>query len=507
VYIFLLVAVTYETIRKRDGISKSNVVKVFLPVIAFVVFAEKIELTNVTQDVIYPSLGFLLLYTILLVIWPKQKKFYFLFALLFLLLTGTELTLNAINGLPIAGVGQRNNYTITLDETVEAVQKVQALHSPEDFGRIEFLKDTVSNTPSLYKYMGASYFSSTAVRNFTDFMEDLGLRPSSAWYIYKGNTPIVNSMLSIRYLLSKEDTYTNSLYPQVMTIPSEDADTIRVYENPWVLPLGYVVSDQLLSWRPSSTPNTFEIQNDFIRYATGSQIENVLVEAPFELGETENANFANVDGNTITASLVDSSKRGILHVIFPNVAGKKLYVYIRSRDVDYIWYKRNNTFEGHSVKFYPYVIDTQYMGDSDEVDFTISFKEYAPGKFDIWGVTLDEEKFENAMGILNSQGLILDSFADTKVKGHFTATQKGLLYTSIPYDKGWRATLDGVPVGIAHIADGFISLAVTPGDHEVEFNYMPVNFLEGTLISAFSLGFLLILFFVKPKRKDDKPAQ
>jgi uncharacterized membrane protein YfhO len=229
-------------------------------------------------------------------------------------------------------------------------------------------------------------------------------------------------------------------------------------------------------------------------------VENVLVEAPFETGDTENANYANIDGNTITASLVDSSKRGILHVIFPNVGGKKLYVYIRSRDVDYIWYQRNGTFEGHSIKFYPYVIDTQYMGDSDTVDFTISFNEYAPGKFDIWGVTLDEDAYREAMGILSSQELIIDSFKDTKIKGHFTATQKGLLYTSIPYDKGWSATLDGVPVGIGHIADGFISIATTPGEHTVEFSYMPVNFLEGTLISVFSIGFLLILFFIKPKK-------
>lgn len=67
-----------------------------------------------------------------------------------------------------------------------------------------------------------------------------------------------------------------------------------------------------------------------------------------------------------------------------------------------------------------------------------------------------------------------------------------VVYFSVPYDKGWSASIDGERIEILETS-GMMSIIVPSGNHEVFFQYKTPGFRAGIVVSAFSM---LILVFI-----------
>ena len=57
-----------------------------------------------------------------------------------------------------------------------------------------------------------------------------------------------------------------------------------------------------------------------------------------------------------------------------------------------------------------------------------------------------DKMMQKGWEILSEEGLFVEEFKDTYIKGRISTTKNSLLYTSIPYDKGWIITVDGKEV-------------------------------------------------------------
>ena len=95
----------------------------------------------------------------------------------------------------------------------------------------------------------------------------------------------------------------------------------------------------------------------------------------------------------------------------------------------------------------------------------------------------------------------------------FTATvereKASLVFFSIPYDKGWSATVNGKAVEIEKVNSGFMAVKVNPGESEIRFNYMTPGLFTGieiTTISAaiFILYAIIFVIYSKKHRSDTK---
>jgi len=80
------------------------------------------------------------------------------------------------------------------------------------------------------------------------------------------------------------------------------------------------------------------------------------------------------------------------------------------------------------------------------------------------------------------------------------------------YFKGWKAkrrTADGELIGAPAEAnaDGLVSVAVQPGDTEVELYYLPDSFLVGSAISLFTLPLCLLLLVMPGRVCESRPAR
>ena len=95
-------------------------------------------------------------------------------------------------------------------------------------------------------------------------------------------------------------------------------------------------------------------------------------------------------------------------------------------------------------------------------------------------------------------------------KSEFTAKitldKDNLVFFSVPYEKGWSATVDGRPVDIENVNVGFMAVKVD-GDgqeHTVHFTYSTPGLKAGVMASAVSLLLSVIYVIWFKKRKKDR---
>ena len=76
-----------------------------------------------------------------------------------------------------------------------------------------------------------------------------------------------------------------------------------------------------------------------------------------------------------------------------------------------------------------------------------------------------------------------------------------VLFTSIPYDKDWSATVDGAPAAITPVlGDAFIALDLTPGSHEITLKYNAPGKRAGISLSIAGILIFIILLITQKIR-------
>ncbi|MFN8356549.1 MAG: YfhO family protein [Spirosomataceae bacterium] len=94
------------------------------------------------------------------------------------------------------------------------------------------------------------------------------------------------------------------------------------------------------------------------------------------------------------------------------------------------------------------------------------------------------------------------SFSQNQLLGSITTNSPQLLFFSFPFDAGWKAQLDGIPVTLQKVQIGLTGLFLPPGKHTVLLSYEPPYQKAGSWVSlvAFLMyGGLLGFTFLRTK--------
>ena len=120
---------------------------------------------------------------------------------------------------------------------------------------------------------------------------------------------------------------------------------------------------------------------------------------------------------------------------------------------------------------------------------------YIPGgEIRIFAAGWNDDVFQKAFEKLNREPLEITDFSDTEIRGTVTASEKGTLFTSIPYTSGWTAYVDGKEtdkIGIG--GNGVIGVPVPQGTHEIVLKYKS-PFLLPALICTLLGPVLFVLY-------------
>lgn len=101
---------------------------------------------------------------------------------------------------------------------------------------------------------------------------------------------------------------------------------------------------------------------------------------------------------------------------------------------------------------------------------------------------------------LKQDTLAMESYNHNNFKGTITVDKRKLLFFSIPYDTGWKITVDGAEVPVQIVDFGMMGIFIDNGSHQVELNYTVPYLKTGAMVSSVSLLLFISLFFIKRKR-------
>ena len=101
---------------------------------------------------------------------------------------------------------------------------------------------------------------------------------------------------------------------------------------------------------------------------------------------------------------------------------------------------------------------------------------------------------------LKENQLNIKYFSENRIQGEVKREKKGILFFSIPYDKGWKAKINGESVPVERVNYGFVGVSVPSGYSEIELYYEQNYFRMGCITTIVGVVIYLLLIFRGRKR-------
>lgn len=114
----------------------------------------------------------------------------------------------------------------------------------------------------------------------------------------------------------------------------------------------------------------------------------------------------------------------------------------------------------------------------------------------------DEEELSNVYNEISDNQIEYISYNDDHIKGTIKVEKDQIIFTSIPYDKHWKVTIDGKPANKVLLLNSLLGIECEEGTHTIELTYKP-NFTIPILISITTF-ISLITKIILDKRKQKK---
>ena len=372
------------------------------------------------------------------------------------------------------------------------------------FYRTEMTQTYTLNDSALYGYRGMSQFSSSANESVTTMCKRLGLYASEAGnrYYYRTSTPVVNSLLGIKYLIKKDGTLNSEEWAMENI---RTAKKSNLYENRYPLSLGFMVSEKIMLMEDGGGANPFEYQNDLMRRASGVE-DKLFTPQPVALADYDGLEITKNGYGNYTFRNETDEPTGSATYTYDCLDGSYLYGYANGSGgtCDTLEIKCGNDLidSGKLISSYPIVfpMGNGQSGDQSTVKITSNEKNKS-GNFKLMIYALNKDAYEKAYSALADEQLKINSFNDTRIKGSVAAKEDGIMFFSVPYEKGWKVYIDGKKADTFKVLQAMLGARVPAGEHDIELRYSPEGFTLGLTISFVSLALFVFIVVCEHRRR------
>lgn len=503
-YSFIILIMGYVSLSKIKSLNVKDLCFASMLWLFFIVVAQKMATEKMSEICIYLSIGLVIIWCGFLYYYITAKGNRQFISFLAVILAFLEIVTADINAFEI---GQKNStYKENYIDYTEAINKIH--ESDDGFYREELASLRTRMDACYYSYNGMSTFSSMAYENYSNLQHALGMfgnRINS--YTYNSQTAVYNMMFNLKYLIDNSDSITpcSQLYSYAFTTDENETD---VYQNKYFLPIGYCTSTNLENW-VTEEGDPFEIQSDYFRLATG--YSDVFNTVDYLSTEFDSMNGDNVSENgTYWFYKNDEESYGSVDVKFTPSESGNLYIYVSSSDISSIDVNSDKIDTITQDISEEYILDVGYFEEGEEITLTLDCQNFetSDAYADIFIYTLDHEIFEKGYNKLKECSLDVTDFTETKINATINVKEDSYLYTSIPYDEGWKIYIDGEESEIFAIGnDSLLTTTIKPGNHTVTFEYKPRGLTYGLAISLTTVagicGYCLYQKLKKRKHYDE----
>lgn len=409
---------------------------------------------------------------------------------------GVELIMLLINfGIWFPGTNV-SNYPKGTTDTQSVIHYLEERESDSDFYRVETAHSQTLNDGALNGYNGVSTFTSSANVKITEFMRALGYGAKNTYnrYCFEDSSPVANLFLNLKYMIDRDGSSLGNNYFEDVY----HSGNVHLLKNNAYLPLGFLTNAQILNLNFFDDSNRFQFQNNLMAAASGVTKNTFNILSGYCL---------TIVGSDLT--LNSQNQTGYCSYETGNKAGDISYRYVSDQEGLFCFYleqsKRNNLsvyVNGAETALYtesyslPQMLSVCNVMPGDQVEIRFRCSSNQSGTIKLCAAVVDEETFRESFEILNASTLDLTSFENTRIEGTITCDRNGILYTSIPQDGNWHATVDGRPVQTVLIGNAMMGLNLSEGYHEICLTYQNRSFSLGCMISGACLAVFLGCYWI-----------
>ena len=442
------------------------------------------------------TVEFLLAYSILLLGKVYKKIPFKIFSLLSLGFVLFEMGLHShyqIEGLAAEwNFPSRSNYEDQLTEIDNLVKETNSKNSY--FYRTEKLDIQTGNDSMKYNYYGISQFSSIRNRSSSSTLDKLGFRSdgTNLNLRYQNNTIIADSLFAVKYNLAESDPlkYGFSLYQTEVGLSS--------YKNEHAAQLA-ILTDGVYK-DVKFTNLTLDNQTRFLNQITG--LEQTYFTKLYPLS-VKNATELN---NRVTVQTPENEDMPRVNYELTVPADSQLYISIpnisfSNQNQEIVQISVNNMSTNFTLDNTFSIFNIGYFEKGQNLNVVIRFPYNSQVSFDQpQFYHLDTRAYQAAMDIIKSQKVEVKTYQNM-VEANYNATKESSLLFTLPYDKGWSATLNGQPVQIDRAQEGFMKIDVPKGQGTVVLTFVPQGFWTGLLSSLAGIILFFLYSLFKQRRK------
>lgn len=407
-------------------------------------------------------------------------------------------------------VGQ-SDYASYLSKNEDIQKLLDAAEEREEslFYRTEMTKTWTLNDSSLYGYNGISQFSSSANVSVTKFLKKLGLYGSEAGnrYYYRISTPVVNTMLGLKYIIHKDNEYRGDPYALTEV---DKSNSVHLYENNFPLSVGYMVDSSILELENLGYACPFDFHNDLIQSAT-SVDEDIYTPQPVALASYSGVLVTKTSYGNYTFNKTEVGKEDCcVEYSFDGMDGYQLYGYAANGGCDKADVKigAKDIDTNIALDDYPIIFPMGGVQSGERSTIKLHIKDDTDnGNFKVMVYALNEALFEQAYADLADEQLQITEFSDTEIKGKINALKDGVMFLSIPYEEGWSISVDGKEVDTVKVVHSMLGAEIPAGEHDITITYTPEGFVTGVIATSVSAALCVVIAIIDRRRRKNQPEE
>lgn len=508
IFSFVLVVMAYRAFTLIDSFSKksfifaSALLVIYLGAAFFLQKKLSVAITAVAAVIIVA--GFAL--------YRAGKMKYRVLSLLLCLFVICEMGLSAVYGVHTVGSTKIDDYPLNYDEVMEFKE---SMSGEDEIYRTEFIKTHNLNDGDLYSLYSMTTFNSMVDSSYADFLAEFGLAASmrNNRYAYHEATPVANLFLNIKYLIARDGQ--NALDMNHLNVVTT-ADECVLYENTAYIPMGFMASTELLEYKLHDTPYLpVYAQNDIFSFATGIDKDVFATVTPSRelYGEYE-ATMEKIEGFDYYYSVdlkenpveIQSTEDEIapMYVEYTIEEDGNYYGMLYSSEVDDVNIYVNGDEDDPITlnQSYAYVAALGEYKKGDRIKVELPLKNKKVNSVATYLLKLDDEVLASGIEKLSRNTMTVTEWSDRGLKGTINADEAGLFFTSVLYDEGWTAYVDGEVVEITPVADTFVAFELNEGEHTIELKFTPKGLYLGAGVTVVGvILFVLLGVLTRLRRK------
>lgn len=388
----------------------------------------------------------------------------------------------------------RSTYVDEIPPTRNIAESVHELDG--GFYRMEKTYHRCVNDTMALRMYGMSHSTSTFNAKVIKLMKKLGYGAREHYTRYDGATLLSDDIFGVKYVLSKNENFV----PYTDTVSVENGLGVTVYENTDVFPFAYLADSGLVG-KQLDGDDPFEAQTNLASLITGEE-EQIYEKIYDYIFNCENINIGSTTDNHTSykkrindndASIsyeISTPHSGAVYMYLPTKYERKCELYVNEAYIkDYF------ENENHSIA---------YLGTYGEGEtFTVKLKLKGDSVYveDVLFFYVDDEKlaaFNGRVRSMNTETAVTRT-GGSSLTVEVNAAEDCALFTSIPFEEGWTAFIDGEETKVLSTADDtLMCLEVPEGRHTIELKFFPAGLKSGLMITG--SGILLIVIMALAER-------